>query len=116
MIQPRVQDYNRQQLNLFNEVKKHMKIGMIPAGMVNPSLIAYHNDNSPKVAHITHPQQEVSLDALAVLYCDDIAGLKSRRLFTDILREESTHTVVDVLDNEDMRSYSRSDRVMIQSE
>ncbi|OYZ26138.1 MAG: hypothetical protein B7Y23_02815 [Sulfurovum sp. 16-42-52] len=106
MNQPRLQDMPRHQTQLFNEIKRLLKQGKIPAALLNPAIIREHNENSPQVARIDHPGQEVSLDALALRYASD--GIAVRKHFRDIVFPLNETTVKQ--DNADLSGMSRRDR------
>lgn len=92
--QPRLQDLNRDQVLRFNELKRMLKLGKIPAALINPILIKDHNDNSPTVARIDHGNQEVSIDSLLVRYVAD--GIGARKFFKYMVKP------TEVVDEKDL--------------
>ena len=84
---PRVQDFNRDQVLRFNELRNLSKRGKIPAWLLNPSIILSHNECSPSVAQL-HETSEVSLDSLAVLAVGAAeVGINARSAIRKALRQ-----------------------------
>lgn len=109
MYYPSLQNMKRHQIEHFNEIKALLKQGKIPAGMVNPAIIKMHNDNSPQVARIDHSSDELSLDALAILYASD--GIAARKHWRDTVHhEEPAKEDADPDFDLDLSSLSRRDR------
>ena len=82
--QPRVQDLNPAQRERFNELRKMINMGFLPAGMVSPALLVAHNQVNPDVAKLTHPNDKVNLQSLALMYMTE--GVDARRQMLDATR------------------------------
>ncbi len=100
MYQVRLQDLSRDQVLRFNEIKRMLKSGRIPAALLNPVLIKNHNANSPAVAKIEHTNQEVSIDSLVVRYVAD--GVEARSFFKHMIKP------TEVIDEPDLPIYHDS--------
>ncbi len=95
MYQVRLQDLSRDQVLRFNEIKRLLRSGKIPAALLNPILIKKHNENSPAVAKIEHTNQDVSIDSLVVRYVAD--GVEARSFFKHMIKPAPKVEAVDDL-------------------
>ncbi len=112
MYQPRLQDLTRQQVLKYNEIKRILKKGKIPACLLSPVLLRQHNDTQPEIAHIKYGDQEVCIDALILNYCAD--GIAARKAFRDGIYAKPTTNVEPIDEDNTMVAMSRQDRVMYQ--
>ena len=107
MYYPSLQNMKRHEIKRFNEIKELLKKGKIPAGMVNPMIIKEHNEVSPEVCKIDHGNQELSLDALALLYIS--YGVSTRKHWRDTVFSKEP-TKVESIEDLDFSTMSRKER------
>lgn len=116
MYQPRLSEMNRQQRQSFNEMKKILKQGKIPAALINPALIRKHNENSPAVAHIKNGGDNVSLDSLLLHYLSDSHIV--RKYWRDTVHSSEALELDDTFAPvaKDLNGLSRKERRMLMME
>lgn len=108
MYYPSLQNMKHHQIEAFNNIKAMLRQGKIPAGLINPKLIKEHNDNSPAVAKIEHSSDDLSLDALAILYAAD--GVASRKHWRDTVHHKEP-TREEPIEELNLGALSRRERL-----
>ncbi len=99
---------NSTQQMLFKEMRRQIEAGKLPAALINPALIAMHNQGSPQVAQITEADNPINIDALLAIFLSD--GSRARVLFYDTVRDTIKPTKEDPIPEVDMSNMSRADR------
>ncbi len=88
MTQPRLSEMPKYKVERFNELKRTLRTGKIPAFLLNPEIIEMHNRCNPPVAQIVDGMQEVSLDGLVLMYVHD--GESTRKFFNHFVSPIAT--------------------------
>lgn len=84
----RLQDFSHYEIQKFNDLRRILQTGKIPAYLLNPSILLAHNEKNPQVAHL-HESSEVSIDSLLVLVSGDgIIGVNARAAMRGALRKK----------------------------